>query len=72
MITPTVASAVQAFLAIAETIQGVKEVPSGHLYARVMDHLSLEEYQGIIAALKRAKLVKERNHLLTWIGKELS
>lgn len=50
--------------AIAEA--GPKGIPSGTLYAAVMSHgISLEVYQGAINLLKRTKIVKESNHLLT-------
>lgn len=53
---------------IAEAIHNLREVPSGHLYAHVMGHVSLDAYTGAIDALKRAKLVDETHHLLRWIG----
>lgn len=43
-------------------------MPSGHLYARLMSHMSLETYDSIIGTLKRAGLVEERNHLLRWLA----
>ena len=58
----------QVIFVLAEAIRELGEVPSGHLYAGAMNHLTLENYQAVIDALKRAKLVEERNHLLTWIG----
>lgn len=57
-----------AAVAIAEAIRDLKEVPSGHLYARVNQYMNLDAYNGIISALKTAGLVKEQNFLLTWIG----
>ncbi len=57
---------------LAETIQALGEVPSGHLYAHVMQHVDLEVYQAAIDVLVRAKLVKNSNHLLTWIGPTLT
>lgn len=57
-----------AAIAIAEAIRELKEVPSGHLYARVNQHMTLDAYNRIILALKTAGLVKEQNFLLTWIG----
>lgn len=57
-----------AAIAIAEAIRELKEVPSGHLYARVNQHMTLDAYFGIISALKSAGLVKEQNSLLTWVG----
>lgn len=53
---------------VADAIRNLGEVPSGHLYARMMGHMSLATYTSIITNLKRAKLVKESAHLLTWIG----
>lgn len=51
---------------LAEAIEALGEVPSGHLYARMMGHMDLETYQAVITQLKRAGLVAESNHLLTW------
>lgn len=53
--------------AIAEAIRELGAVPSGHLYAQVMGHLSESEYQKIIGILKGAGLVVETNaHMLVW------
>mgnify|MGYP001592016593 CR=1 FL=1 len=54
--------------AVADAIRNLGEVPSGHLYARLMGHVSLEEYTSIIGTLKQAGLISEQNYLLTWIG----
>lgn len=54
--------------AIVEAIRDARQIPSGHLYAVVMGHLSLNQYTTIINVLKEANLVNESNHLLTWIG----
>jgi len=55
-------------IAIAEAIQTLREVPAGHLYAHVMQHMSLDEFERVIAVLVRAGVVKRANHLLTWTG----
>lgn len=55
-------------IAIAEAIRELKEIPSGHLYARVSQYITLDAYNSIISALKTAGLVKEQNFLLTWVG----
>jgi hypothetical protein len=55
-------------LVIADAIRDLKQVPSGHLYARVMHHLNIHQYNAVIDALKRARLVTEDNYLLTWVG----
>lgn len=52
--------------AIAEAIQEAKEIPSGHLYAVLMDKMSLDQYNQIIGILKRTGLVTEDHHLLKW------
>ena len=44
---------------------GVNGVPSGELYAGICGLVSFERYQDIIMALKRAKLIKESNYILT-------
>jgi hypothetical protein len=55
-------------MAVAEAIRELGSVPSGHLYAQLMDKMSLETYTAVIQVLKNTKLVEEKNHLLTWIG----
>lgn len=54
--------------ALAEAIRDLGSVPSGHLYARVCGHLSLEAYTTFIGVLKKAGQVEEKNHLLIWVG----
>jgi len=70
MTTPQDRAAVQAAMAIAEAIKGLGSVPSGHLYARLMGHMSLSTYNTIIDFLKRNNVVKESGNLLTWVGGE--
>ena len=60
--------AIKTIAAISETIRELKEVPNGHLYARIMGTLSLDQYNQVIAILVRAKLVANKNDLLVWIG----
>lgn len=56
-------------LAIAQAIEDLGTVPSGHLYARLMGHLDIDAYQSVIATLVRAGLVREHpSHLLEWVG----
>ena len=57
-----------AIRALADAIKALGEVPSGHLYARVMAHMDIHTYDAIIGVLTRAGLVKSSNHLLTWEG----
>jgi hypothetical protein len=61
-------AALKIAVAVAEAIRELGEVPSGHLYARLMDQMSLDTYNAIIGALKGAGLVKEQNYLLSWSG----
>jgi hypothetical protein len=64
-----VEAALGIILAVANAIQGLGEVPSGELYARMMPHgIKLDAYEKIISTLKGAGLVRESNHLLTWVG----
>lgn len=53
--------------ALGSAIREAKSIPSGHLYAAVMGHFSIGEYMSAIGILKDVGLVKESNHLLTWI-----
>ena len=54
--------------AIAEAIRDTGEVPSGTLYALVMSHLSLSEYESVIDTLVKVKLITNNGHLLRWVG----
>lgn len=54
--------------ATAEAIRDLGEIPNGYLYAQMMQHMSLAEYQDVIKTLKRAHLVEENNNVLKWIG----
>lgn len=56
-------------LAMGDAIRDLRQVPSGVLYARVMKHVSHEQYQKAIDQLKGAGLVREeQSHLLVWVG----
>jgi hypothetical protein len=54
--------------AVADVIRELGEIPSGHLYARLMGSLNIDQYNTIIGVLKKCQLVKEERYLLTWIG----
>ena len=59
--------------AVAETIRDLGSVPSGHLYAQLMGHMSFESYEAIIGWLVRSGVVRrEPSHLLVWTGPNLS
>ena len=62
-------AALGATLAIAEAIRALGRVPSGHLYARLMGHMSLETYMAMLDVLKRAGLIAvDGAHEIRWIG----
>jgi hypothetical protein len=55
--------------AVADIIQEVGSIPSGHLYVRMQGHMSLRTYEALIGSLINAGLVKQDgSFLLTWIG----
>lgn len=67
----------QELLAVIETVRtiglAIKQagnIPSGHLYAQVCGAMSLETYNFCISKLKEAKVIEEKNYLLTWIAKK--
>jgi hypothetical protein len=49
-------------------IREAGQIPAGHLYAPLTGKLSLAHFQTAIKCLKNAGVVKEKNHLLFWIG----
>jgi hypothetical protein len=72
MTTPTESEIKNAFIfikTIADSIREAKRIPSGTLYAVLMDKISLSEYEKVIAILKKSELIEEKNHELIWILK---
>ena len=64
-----VEAAIKRMMAIGDCIRDLGEVPSGELYGRLMAAgLTLSEYNTIIDALKRAKLISVSGHLIKWVG----
>lgn len=62
-------AAAGAILAIAECIRSLGSIPSGHLYARLMGHMSLETYEAFIGILiETGKVHRHPSHLLEWVG----
>jgi hypothetical protein len=53
---------------LAEAVEALGSIPSGHLYAHVMNHIDLETYNAAIKALTDDKKVQLAHHELTWIG----
>lgn len=58
-------------VAVAESIRALGSVPSGHLYARLMDKIDLAAFEAMIRNLVNAGLVKNESDMLTWVGPEL-
>lgn len=61
-------AALATVLAVADAIRDLKEVASGKLYVHLMGRLSLDEYKAIIRLLVKHGVVKEENHIITYIG----
>lgn len=69
MTAEQVKASIRVVQAIADAIRDLKQIPSGHLYGRLMGHLSLQDYERIIDVLVNAGVVREDpSHLLVWIG----
>lgn len=67
-------AAILTIQAIADCLRDLGEVPSGEFYARLMampgfNNMSATDYQALIDSLKRARLISEKGHMLTWIGR---
>jgi len=58
---------IQAVFAVRDAIKELGEVPSGHLYAQLMGHMSLDTYNQIISLLKKSGKVTESGNLLRWV-----
>jgi hypothetical protein len=61
-------AAFKCVLALTESIKELGSVPSGHLYAQIMDRCSLSQYTQLIKMVIGTGLVTKDNNLLTWIG----
>jgi endo-1,4-beta-mannosidase len=57
---------------IGSGIQKLGGIPSGYLYAQMMDMVSIDEYQLVLATLVKLKVISVKNHYITWIGPALS
>lgn len=58
----------EVLVEIAKVIRQLKSIPSGHLYAQVMGHLTLDQYEKMISLLQNQKLIRVENHLITWVA----
>lgn len=67
--TAQIRAYVETVLAVSEAIRELKKVPAGHLYARLMAHMKLQTFDGIIKHLTDAGVVRrEASHMLVWVG----
>lgn len=66
-----IADSVSMISALSESIRQAGRIPSGHLYAMVIDRLSIEHYERLITVIKRAGLVVEVANELRWIGPQI-
>lgn len=57
--------------AIREAIKELGSIPEGHLYAILMGHMNLMEFDFLIGLLVKAGEITRSNHLLTYV-KEVS
>jgi len=64
----TAAALTGILLALTEAIRSLGEVPSGHLYARVMAYLPIEVYDAAIGLIVGSGVVEKRGDLLVWKG----
>jgi hypothetical protein len=61
-----VKAAIETIRAIADTIRSLGSIPSGELYARVMQYIPIDSYNRIIDILVNSGLITKTNNLLTW------
>lgn len=60
---------VAATHALAEAIEELGEVPSGHLYTTICGSISLDNYDKCIAALVGLGWIRKSGHVLHWVGR---
>lgn len=66
-----VRAGLEILIAMGRTVRELKRVPSGHLYARLMGSISLDQYNSLIGILVKQNLVKlTPSHELVWVGEE--
>lgn len=66
-----VKAAIQIILTVSSLIKELGQVPSGELYAMLLEPLpkmSCETYLRMIDKIREAGLIRVDNHLITWIG----
>lgn len=50
---------------IFDTVKDTNGVPSGHLYAMLMGHMSLDIYNKLVSELKQEGKIQESGYFLT-------
>jgi hypothetical protein len=68
-------TALEITFAVSEAIRacGKRGIPSGHLYANLMNRMNVGGFDAIIRTLQNAGLVEKRAYdLLVWIGPEIA
>ena len=55
-----------ALQALAEAIRELKQIPSGHLYARVMNYMDINAYEKAIRMLCNSGVIRQDGDLLKW------
>ncbi len=68
MTTANLNAAFKVALAVTEAVRELGSVPKGHLYANMMSHISLEQFDGLIRLLVSQKLISEQDGRLAWIA----
>lgn len=59
-------AALEIIKIVADVIKEMRNIPSGHLYAQIMEFIPLSQYVCIIELLKSR--VEVKNHLISWKG----
>lgn len=55
-----------ALQALAEAIRELKQIPSGHLYARVMNYMDINAYEKAISLLCNSGVIRQDGDVLKW------
>jgi hypothetical protein len=56
----------KALQALAEAIRELKKIPSGHLYARVMNYMDINAYEKAISLLCNSGVIRKNGDMLVW------
>lgn len=67
-ISSTVGAMLNRIIAIGDAIHKLGQIPEGHMYARIMGQMTVDEFNVITEILIEQKLIKRENNVLIWIG----